>query len=183
MSSELCTIATFADAVEAHLVRSRLEEEGIAVQVTGELSADALGIGYAFGGVDVQVPVDDLDRARAILEAFAEEVEQRKLGEVVDLPEEFPAPEPTAPEEPPLTPDEARINRAFLASIFGFLVCFPFVHVYALILLLRSSVSDSPTRRAISIKYYVALTISLVIVVLPVMVGAAVLISRFVRGY
>lgn len=60
---------TFSPA-DAQLVRSRLEAAGFEVNVAGELSALSTdGYSMATGGVQVQVPDNQADDARALLAA------------------------------------------------------------------------------------------------------------------
>ena len=59
---------------EAQLVRSRLEAAGFLVEVTGELSALSLdGYTMAAGGIRVQVPSEQAEEARQLLEAAEED--------------------------------------------------------------------------------------------------------------
>lgn len=62
--SELVEIYAAADAAEAHLVRMRLEDEGIAARVVG----DALEVGsFPVGNATPRVWVHSADEARARL--------------------------------------------------------------------------------------------------------------------
>ncbi|MBV9865417.1 MAG: DUF2007 domain-containing protein [Abitibacteriaceae bacterium] len=65
----LVTIASFTTPLEAHMVRSLLESEGIESLVFNEQIAGVhLPLAAATGGVQVQVLESDADRAREILE-------------------------------------------------------------------------------------------------------------------
>lgn len=64
----LVTIAAFTTPLEAHMVRSLLESEGIESLVFNEQIASVhLPLATATGGVQVQVLESDAERARAIL--------------------------------------------------------------------------------------------------------------------
>ena len=55
---------------DAQLVRSRLEAAGMLVNVVGELAALSMdGYAMATGGIQVQVPAELAEEARAILTA------------------------------------------------------------------------------------------------------------------
>lgn len=68
----LITIARFLDPAEAHIVRGRLEAEGIAATVAfaNHVTAD-WPMALALGGVAVQVPADAADAAADILRAYS----------------------------------------------------------------------------------------------------------------
>lgn len=65
---KLVTIFRTFSPAEAHVQRSRLEAAGFAVAIKNELSA-ILTEGYTMpaGGVQVQVPEDQVDAARTLL--------------------------------------------------------------------------------------------------------------------
>ena len=77
----LVTCAHFYDPMEAHLVRARLESEGIPASVTDDhLLTANWQLTVALGGVRVQVPEEFLAQAQEILShywagAFAADVE------------------------------------------------------------------------------------------------------------
>src|SRR5262249_43926502 len=60
---DLVTVAAYLKPQEAHLLRSRLEAEGIEAFVEGELTSTAWGADV-LGGSEVQVAEKDLARAR-----------------------------------------------------------------------------------------------------------------------
>jgi hypothetical protein len=64
---DLVTVARFLTPGEAHLLRSRLEAEGIEAFVEGELTSTAWGADV-LGGSEVQVAEKDLARAQQIYE-------------------------------------------------------------------------------------------------------------------
>src|SRR5437016_338865 len=66
---ELVTVFRSFSPGEAQLIRSRLEAAGFAAEVTHELSALSMdGYSMATGGVRVQVPADQAEEARALIE-------------------------------------------------------------------------------------------------------------------
>ncbi len=74
----LVTVATCSLAVEAHAIRVCLESEGIPVFLFDEflVSMDWL-LSNAIGGVKVQIPDHDLERAQAILAKVEKQQAQR----------------------------------------------------------------------------------------------------------
>jgi hypothetical protein len=65
----LVTLATFWSVPEAHMLRSRLEAEGVHAVVADELStAMTWGTLNSQGGIKVQVAERDLTRAREVLD-------------------------------------------------------------------------------------------------------------------
>ena len=73
MNQKLVTVARFTDYLEADLAKQGLEDEGIKAFVMGQ-NVGNVYVGLA-GMVDIelQTPEDEADKARAILEARAEE--------------------------------------------------------------------------------------------------------------
>jgi hypothetical protein len=79
MSDEMVTLTTFGDPIEAQLVKSRLEEEGISAFITGgEAGGLFAGMGGAFGLVRLLVAERDQERAIAILEDAEEEADEQQ---------------------------------------------------------------------------------------------------------
>jgi hypothetical protein len=73
------TITTFADPTEAELAKEYLEAEGVPVLLSGDLSvAVVAGFGDMVGGIQLQVPEDQAERARQILATRKDEVIDRK---------------------------------------------------------------------------------------------------------
>ena len=70
---DLVEVARADDLVEARLIEGLLESEGIHVLIPGAATRDTLdGLANMWsGGVPIQVHPDHAERARAILEAFA----------------------------------------------------------------------------------------------------------------
>lgn len=73
--SGLVTIAAFSHPLEAHIVRGRLETEGIESFITDENMVTNWLFSTALGGVRIQVREDDAERARGILADGPEEIE------------------------------------------------------------------------------------------------------------
>jgi hypothetical protein len=74
MSDQHVTVARFPNPTEAELAKTRLEEEGIPVLLLGELTATAYaGFGEMVGGIQLQVPQIDAERARRFLDAEREQ--------------------------------------------------------------------------------------------------------------
>jgi hypothetical protein len=70
---DLVTVFRTFSPGEAQLVRSRLEAAGFLAQVTHELSALSMeGYSMSTGGVRVEVPADQADDARKLIEASNE---------------------------------------------------------------------------------------------------------------
>ena len=63
----LVTVANFGNAPEAHMVRSRLEAEGIHAFVMRDMAATVWGFVNSLDGVQLQVPEKDAARARIVL--------------------------------------------------------------------------------------------------------------------
>ena len=75
MPDQHVTVATFADPTEADLAKEQLEAEGIRVLLGGEMSATVLaGFGEPVARIQLQVPDNQAERARRILEADKENV-------------------------------------------------------------------------------------------------------------
>jgi hypothetical protein len=64
---QFVTVAVFGNAPEAHMVRSRLEAEGIRAYVMDELATTTLGFLTPPDGIPLQVAERDAARARSIL--------------------------------------------------------------------------------------------------------------------
>jgi hypothetical protein len=74
MPEKFVTVASYTQPIEAQLAKGRLEDEGIKVFLTGDLTANTFsGLGGLGGQVQLQVPEADVKRAEEILAACAEE--------------------------------------------------------------------------------------------------------------
>lgn len=68
----LVTVGTFTSPVEAHLAKGRLQVEGIQAIVLNEHHISVnWPMSQALGGVKVQVPAEQLEAAKKVLEALA----------------------------------------------------------------------------------------------------------------
>jgi Putative prokaryotic signal transducing protein len=86
MNDEMVTLATFANTIEAEMVKNLLADEGIPAFVIGETSGTLFsGMTNLFGEVRLLVAESNLERATAILEEDEDDE---------DLPETEPLPEP-----------------------------------------------------------------------------------------
>jgi hypothetical protein len=66
----MVTVLNTFNPAEAQLMRSLLEAEGLQPEIKNELSALSMeGYAMAVGGVEVQVPADEADEARALIAA------------------------------------------------------------------------------------------------------------------
>lgn len=75
--SQLTTIRTFDNYIHAHIVKGRLEEEGIQVFIKDEQTVTLYWIySNAIGGIKLQVLQEDEAKALALLAAMDEEYEQ-----------------------------------------------------------------------------------------------------------
>jgi len=63
---DLVSIAEFDNATEAHILKSRLESEGIPCYLTNE-NLNTLMLGISFARVRLQVPLEESIRAVEIL--------------------------------------------------------------------------------------------------------------------
>lgn len=70
---ELVVFAMYNDPVEANIVKGVLESNGVVAGVMGDSLANALMQGFSQGTIRVVVFRKDLERAREIMEAQAEE--------------------------------------------------------------------------------------------------------------
>jgi Putative prokaryotic signal transducing protein len=69
MSNKLVTLGYYSSITEAHVVRALLEDSGLFANLVGE----ELNMGYSFlatpaGGYEIQVPEEDLERAKQLLD-------------------------------------------------------------------------------------------------------------------
>jgi hypothetical protein len=64
---DFVTVSRAVSPAEADLVRSRLDANGFMVNLKDEKDAVSFGFGLPIGGVQVQVPEDQAESARALL--------------------------------------------------------------------------------------------------------------------
>lgn len=141
----LVTLATFQNAPEAYVVRSRLEAEGIAAIVTDELAMSRMLDSSA--AVKLEVPEEQLEKALDIVgsirhgmgseqHVIAQEVQE---GIRTDLPGRNSASSEDLQEGDSSENQGLLIHRAFRAAIIGMFIFFLPVHIYSLYLLVRAS--------------------------------------------
>lgn len=83
----LITIGRYLNPWEAHVLRGRLEAEGIPAFVTNDAHAiAAFPMSYAFGGTALQVPSSRVDEATAILADYASGALENDLRAATGLP-------------------------------------------------------------------------------------------------
>jgi hypothetical protein len=152
---DLVTVATFLNAAEAHLARSRLEAEGIPACVMEELTGTMWGLVHS--GTPLRVPQSYVERAQAALENC--ETRTQQAGEIqpehrviaAEVRQGTRAEIPTAVQVPILTavqvpteeePDSSQtetpmllVARAYEAALIGLLIFFLPVHLYSVYLL------------------------------------------------
>jgi len=63
----LVTVASFLTNMEAHVIRTRLEAEGIRAYVTQEQTSDWILTRTSWSGARIEVPERDAERARRII--------------------------------------------------------------------------------------------------------------------
>jgi hypothetical protein len=64
---ELTTVMTFSTRAEANLAQERLANEGVDAFVIDELTAGVMPFVTGVAGIRLQVPTDQLDKAREAL--------------------------------------------------------------------------------------------------------------------
>jgi hypothetical protein len=136
------TVARFNTAVDAHILRGRLEDEGIPSNIVdAETVTMAWHLGQAVGGIKVQVFANDKERARDIIENSS------VLQEI----------EPDEAEEGDVLRKTTR--RALLASFLG--LAFPPLQLYSFWLLGRLLSSHFGPIRGVRWRIILALILNL----------------------
>ena len=133
--SDLTTIATFADGVEASIAQQTLAAEGIDAYVHGDAMATTMWhLGVALGGVKLQVAAKDQAQALQI-------IDEARSGSLANhgAPEEEEGDDEDETDSLTISQDESTL-RALKAAIFGLL--FPPLTFYAGWLLLQFQHSD-----------------------------------------
>jgi hypothetical protein len=122
---ELVVLGTFWSAPEAHILRSRLEAEGIPALVEDDLATTTtwgnLNIG---GGVKLAVPQSRAEQARRILDQDKEA--SKHLSPDEDRISAVPLPPPDLPDEEVERTADDMTNHAYRSAILGlpqFLAC------------------------------------------------------------
>ena len=174
MREKLVTVGTFDMPTEAHLAKGLLEANGLEAFLADELTVGvAWHLSNAVGGIKLQVPETDVERATGILAARDDSSIDAENG-LADRPE---VKESEA--EPTSSTGDRTVDRALRAALLG-LILFPFLplQVYSLWLLGRltfSSQKVSPHKRR---RMALALLLNLPMLVILV-VSVVWLIQRF----
>jgi hypothetical protein len=148
---DLVTVATFLNAGEAHLARSRLEAEGIPACVMEELTGTTWG--FVHSGIPLGVPQSYQQRAQAVLEncetktqqAGEPQPEQRIIaaevreGTRAELPSAVQVPTEEEPDASQIETPMLLVARAHKAALIGLLIFFLPVHLYSVYLLFRAA--------------------------------------------
>ena len=173
---DLVTLATFWNAPEAHVVRSRLEADGIAAVVTDELATTTTwGLLNDSGGVKVEVPAAQLGRARELMESCRHIVhpEERVVAQAVkegiqtEPSPSAPPPNDTEAEKAEPLPDQLILTgyRSAIVGIclFPLLFFVPF-HIFSLYQLLQATRLPTITDPASQRRFVTALTIDIAVI-------------------
>jgi hypothetical protein len=143
MANELVTVYSSFSVEEAHVIKNRLEAEGIKAYLADEITTGFVWhLGNAIGGVKVQVAEPDAERAASILESTGERdelppadhylptTEESECGEEIKLRQEDAGPqEEDAASE---SPGDALVTRAWRAAIIGLVLFPPMLHLFSL---------------------------------------------------
>jgi hypothetical protein len=130
MPGKPITIKTFDNSIQAHLARNCLVDAGIPATLSDEnLVGTHWALSNAVGGIRLQVPEDDVARAKALLDAEPDE----RASDIE--PDEA---------EPSLSRREDDAERAFRGAVVGAL--FWPLQFYVFWLLLRVYLSDDALR-------------------------------------
>jgi len=182
MPDRLVTVATFWSSGEANLAKNRIEEAGLRVVITDDMTTgmDWL-LTNAIGGIKLQVMEHDAEAALAALEVGEPATVDDREVERQPNEDEYgdASPEEDEPELAPSTPtrpvalarpelgDEVEVSssrdetaeRAYRAAVLG-IVLFP-IEIYAFWLLIQVFISDEPLAPANRWKVTVAAIINL----------------------
>jgi hypothetical protein len=152
VSNSFVTVARFGTAAEAHILKGRLEAEGVAVTIADEETVSmAWHLGQAVGGIKVQVNPQDAERAREITAA------ESSLGDI------------TAPRIHTAIA-EGVARRAMRAAFFGILI--PPLQLYSIWLVVRLLFSRHHQSPTVNRRIVLSLVLDLWVVVLAAaMVG------------
>ncbi len=113
MNQDFVTVQTFSNPVLAHMVRNRLEEEGVRAFLANEaLVSTVWHLSNAIGGIRLQVAAADAERAAALLA----EAPLAQAGEELQASAGMEETEPSA------TPREELADRALGIAFIGILL-------------------------------------------------------------
>jgi hypothetical protein len=140
MSENFKTVAQFGMAAEAHMLKGRLEAEGLSVFIADEETVSvAWHFGQAVGGIKVQVSLEDLPKAKEIYDSL-------DLGGLEEGQE----------------PQSSRARRAMLAAIWGILL--PPLQLYSIWLALRLIFAEEALERESKTRLSIALFLDLYVI-------------------
>lgn len=166
---KLVCVARYFDAATAHIARSVLDSEGIFACLDAETTNTMLPyVGTAFGGVKLLVEEDQVDKARTLLTAHdAEDF----VGDVADQPSEVADDDGDDEDDPPeLREREDHIRRAWIAAIFGLLLCPPLLNLYSFYLLLKHGLLIDDPQWPTDWRINAALVVNLLVFAVPALV-------------
>ena len=188
MHSELVTVASFADPIEANLAKNKLEAAGVRTFLANEECVDMLWhVGNAMGWIKVQVANDDVDVARALLsqhnhpatspldEPVEDSLEVAKSTRVPNFDDEGEGAGDEQEDEedepdPILNGREKDAERACRGAVVGLL--FLPLQLYVFYLLLKIFISQEPPGDRQRTKAFIAAVINL-----PLMIGLCFLLQ------
>jgi hypothetical protein len=124
MAGKLVTVGTFDMPTEAHLAKGLLEANGLETFLADELTVGvAWHLSNALGGIKLQVPETDVERATGILAAREDASLDAEEG-IAELPEIE-----ESEGDPPSSASDKAVDRALRAALLG-LILFPFFPLY-----------------------------------------------------
>jgi len=173
----MITVATFDNQADAHIAKGRLEAEGLSPTLGDNhlVQTDWL-YSAALGGIKLQVPEAEAERARSLLaQDLSRELEELHGSEQWAAEAEPPAAQPT-----PITDRWAGL--AHLAALAG--AVFPFGHILGplAVWLWRRGASpavDRAGREALDFQLSMTLYAGLIALILPHEARAPVLVTLF----
>jgi hypothetical protein len=163
----LMTVATFDVLMEAEVARGYLESEGIRCFLAdAEMVNTAWYLSGAMGGIKLQVAKSDFLAAERLLHSRPRSAERglddyglrRPTSAVTAEPGlvRQPPEDDEEPEEVPENEAEALVRQAFRASILGFFICPPSLHVYSIYLLHEARNRSAPLRDSYRRDFWIA---------------------------
>lgn len=193
MADSLVTVCSCFSVEEAYVLKNLLEAEGITVFLADEITTGfAWHLSNAIGGVKLQVPAEQADRAAALLAKPEHRLAASEIDALAETPEPSECEEDrqdlqSASEEPdseaadsepdavPELPGDAIVRRAWNTAIVGIFVCPPTLHLYSLWLLARLALSNREVSPSVSAKQAVAFLIDLLFVFIGYLVFRSIM--------